>query len=113
MSSKWGGQPDWLVPPSDLQLAVHTATKNGDDDELRPLLGQGLPPNGLWIDGFGKTALHWAIIYGHACVTRMLIEAGADVQVKSKYHPVSLCDWPSVVLLSSWCGGVPPKLAYC
>lgn len=81
-------RPDWLVEPSDLQLAVSQHAKNGDEELLWPLLSHGLPPNGLWIDGYGKTALHWAVIYCRAGTTRMLIEAGADIQAKTKYHPV-------------------------
>jgi hypothetical protein len=88
-AKKCGGKPDWQVTPSDPQLAVNTAARNGDEEELRPLLGQGLSPNGLWFNAGGQNALHEAVIGGHAGVTRMLIEAGADIQAKTKYHPVS------------------------
>lgn len=38
----------------------------------------------------GKTALHWAARHGHTAIVQVLLDAGADVNIKSKVSGVRI-----------------------
>jgi ankyrin repeat protein len=41
-------------------------------------------------DDYGKMPLHWAVINGHKDVAELLLEHGADINVKDKYREILL-----------------------
>ncbi len=59
------------------------ACKENDVKELKELLKKGVDVNGK--HPLGWYALHAAVINGHLDVVRMLIEKGADINVKEEY----------------------------
>jgi ankyrin repeat protein len=64
------------------QLALIEAASAGDRPKLEELLKQGVNPNGK-PDLRGKTALMHAVERGDAEMTRLLLEAGADPDLKA------------------------------
>ena len=72
------------------QLALLEAVALGDRPRLEELLGRGVNPNGrpdLW----GRAALVVAVDKGDVEMTRLLLEAGADPDMKSGgYTPLGL-----------------------
>lgn len=70
-----------LLPPDD-QLSAHEAATFGRVDRLRALLDEDPSRANEWSpDGF--TPLHGAIYGGHEVTVRLLLERGADPNVRS------------------------------
>ena len=70
-----------LLPPTNCQLS--NAVCNGIVAEVRTLLDRGAIHANETIRK-GKTALHWAGIYGHAAVIETLLACGADIHARCK-----------------------------
>ena len=69
------------------------AVRQGDVDEVRSLLNDGADPNEA--QGDGLTALHVAAQEGHVEIVRLLLDAGATVDAKSRigdYTPLHLAN---------------------
>lgn len=67
------------------------AAKNGDIEEVRRLLAGREDPNrreALGSTGFAS--LHWAAVYGHAEIARLLLDAGADTEARSEHEHTPL-----------------------
>jgi hypothetical protein len=60
-----------------LAPAHNLVVKNASQD-LRIYLGQDRTPI-YFTDSYGFTLLHWAAMYGHTHIVRILLEAGADI----------------------------------
>lgn len=70
--------------PSDaMNEALHQACKRGDAAAVETILRQS-PQSAYAKARDGQTALHFAVSHGHAYVTRLLIEAGADVNARNR-----------------------------
>lgn len=67
------------VPP---EAPLADAAMNGDMSRVEALLRQGADVNAA--QGDGMTALHWAAELGRADMAARIIEAGADVAVKTR-----------------------------
>jgi ankyrin repeat protein len=55
------------------------AAKDGDLQRVKKLISEGLPLD--LIDEAGKTALHYAVEYENLELAKVLIDAGADVNI--------------------------------
>lgn len=75
-----------LAPASDLIDAV----KRDDVTTVRSLLQGGVDVNA--VDAVGSTALHWAVNMANPEITELLLSAGADPAVPTRYniHPLTL-----------------------
>jgi ankyrin repeat protein len=64
------------------ETALHTCAHTGNVDAAKALLARGAAVNSgdNWR---GQTPLMWAAAQGHAAMVRVLVEAGADVNVRS------------------------------
>jgi ankyrin repeat protein len=64
------------------ETALHTCAHTGNVDAAKALLARGATVNtgDSWR---GQTPLMWAAAQGHAAMVRVLVEAGADVNVRS------------------------------
>ena len=77
------------VPPADRELL--DATSRGDVAAVRSLLKEGADPNVA--QGDGLTALHVAAQEGNLEIARLLLDAGANVEAKTRiggYTPLHL-----------------------
>jgi ankyrin repeat protein len=76
-----GADPNTALPEG--ETALMTASRTGAEGPVSLLLERGAKVNASeqWR---GQTALMWAVAQKHPAVARRLIEAGADVQVRSK-----------------------------
>ena len=73
--------------------ALHIAAAQGNAAEVLALLQQGLDVNST--DGsWGMTALHYAVREGHAHIAQILLEAGANPNVKSNDDILSPSETP-------------------
>jgi TolB-like protein/ankyrin repeat protein/class 3 adenylate cyclase len=61
---------------------LHSAAEKGDLDEVKRLIGEGVQLDVK--DYSSRTALHVTALTGHAEVARLLIEAGASIEIKTK-----------------------------
>jgi len=73
------------LPPTETALA--DAAMTGDRDACRTLLAEGADVNAP--QGDGSTALHWAAHRADAELTRMLIEAGAEIGMTTRVGELS------------------------
>ena len=76
---------------------LHTAAQKGDVGAVRRLIADGVNVNAK--DYYGKTALHVAAETGHEKVAALLIEAGADMEVKTPISGRGFSDYGSTPLL--------------
>ena len=67
---------------------LHGAVKNCDKAEILRLIYNGTQLDE--IDGFGMAPLHWAVYGGYTEIVEILINAGADVNVKTKHGTTAL-----------------------
>jgi ankyrin repeat protein len=64
-------------------LTIFEAAKLGDATAVRKLLDEHAGLLNLADTGFGATALHWAALRGHVDVVRVLLEKGADTNIRN------------------------------
>lgn len=72
----------------DGETPLHLAAVNGEFDDLALML-----PTIANIDipgGIGHTALHYAIMFGHASIVDVLLGRGADLSVRNEYDDLPL-----------------------
>lgn len=70
---------------SNLEEALFNATKDGNTEDARGLISDGVDVNAR--EGtFGKTPLHVASSKGHLEIVRLLLENGADVNARSTMY---------------------------
>lgn len=68
---------------ADGETPLHLAALNGDVDDLALIL-----PTISNIDtpgGIGHTALHYAILFGHAAIVDVLLDHGASLSAQNEY----------------------------
>ena len=74
--------------------ALHLMAKRGDVEATQWLLARGADPNGRWGHWDSElTALHLAVLAGHAGVVRTLIDAGADPTIHDSKHDSDAIGW--------------------
>jgi pectate lyase len=97
------------------ELSMHTAAYLGDIDKVRNFIEAGTNVNGEPLRG-GITPLYWAVREHHEDVAELLIEKGANVQVKNRrgwtplHHAVRGGNRDMVELLITKCADVNAKL---
>lgn len=64
----------------ELVSSFHKAASEGDYDKVKYFLDSGIDVN---VRKSGWTALHWAVIKSHVKIVKLLLENGADPNVKS------------------------------
>ncbi|MGH9176168.1 MAG: ankyrin repeat domain-containing protein, partial [Vicinamibacterales bacterium] len=69
------------------EAPVAEAAMAGDKATVRTLLKQGMDVNAA--QGDGMTALHWAVYKDDLEMARMLIQAGADLKVKTRVGAIT------------------------
>jgi ankyrin repeat protein len=69
---------------SDMQTALHLATKKGHEEVVKLLLAAGADAEAE--NNYGGTVLHYAAKKGHEAVTKLLLAAGADAEAKNNYR---------------------------
>jgi ankyrin repeat protein len=74
-----------------LQSGFLYAAGYGRDEALRFLLGRGVDPNTAL--AHGETALHWTTFGPHVGAARLLLEAGARVDVRDGQWHATPLDW--------------------
>ena len=73
---------------------LHLMAKRGDADGVKWLLGHGADGNALWAHWDSDvTALHLAVLGGHAEVVRVLLHAGADPLIRDSKHESDAIGW--------------------
>jgi ankyrin repeat protein len=88
-------QTAYYSPPTPLQRASYgphmiRLVKEGDAEGVRGALAAGLSPNPC--NQFGESLVHMACRRGHVDVLKVLLEAGASVQVSDDYGRTPLHD---------------------
>lgn len=68
------------------ETVLMTCSRTGNPATVRALLSHGADPNPSETRG-GQTALMWALAAKHTNVAGVLVEAGADVNARSKIRP--------------------------
>ena len=56
------------------------AAEKGDVESVKGLIGKWADVDAT--DKYGWTALHWAALYGHTDVAKILVGSGADMEVQ-------------------------------
>ena len=81
---------------------IHTAAQKGDVDAVRQLIADRVNVDAK--DYFGKTSLHVAAETGHEKVAALLIEAGADMEVRTPPSGRGFNDFGStpLILTARW-----------
>jgi ankyrin repeat protein len=70
----------------DKRPALHHAAYHGDDSTLKSLLEKE-PMNIINLqDEAGRTALHYAVRYGHISSVSLLLSKGANINICDRYH---------------------------
>lgn len=71
---------------------IFHAVKVGDVNGVKKFLGAGADVNARDKDGDNQTPLHYACRKGHAAIVRLLLDHGADVNVRNGLHntPIGL-----------------------
>jgi ankyrin repeat protein len=73
---------------------LHLLAKRNDLTGARWLLERGADPNARWNHWDALvTPLHLAILGGHAEMTRLLLDAGADPTIRDDKHDADALDW--------------------
>lgn len=95
--SEYGRQRDDGQPLGAAGSILHDLARLGEADGLRALLEIGFDPNAL--NRFGESPLHWAGVAGRCQTAKVLLEAGAKLDVVENNHrsdPVGWTCWGSV-----------------
>jgi ankyrin repeat protein len=84
------------APPADddqtiLDEALGHAAHNGRDDAVIWLLDHGADVDGRPYLDF--TPLHFAVQFGHTSIVRLLVERGADLNIRERIHDGTPLDW--------------------
>jgi Ankyrin repeats (many copies) len=84
------------APPGDdtqtiLDEALCHAAHNGRDDAVAWLLDHGADVDGRPYLDF--TPLHFAVQFGHESTARLLVERGADLNIRERMHDGTPLDW--------------------
>ena len=81
--------------PEQLQIAVALAAQHGRTDAVRMLLEQGIDPNRYNPVGVHahSTPLHQAALYGHENTVRLLLEHGANTEMRDTQWDGTPVDW--------------------
>lgn len=74
-----------------LDEALGHAAHNGRDDAVIWLLDHGADVDGRPYLDF--TALHFAVQFGHSSTVRLLVERGADLNIRERIHDGTPLDW--------------------
>jgi ankyrin repeat protein/peptidoglycan/LPS O-acetylase OafA/YrhL len=105
-------EPDDSADVAEIERAesLPLAAKLGQGAVVEKLLADGEDVNTR--DGWGATALHWAVVTGEDGIARVLIEEGADVNAKtqdgsSPLHWAAFLGEPEVVELLLEAGAAP------
>ena len=75
---------------------LHAATERGEVDTVKKLIAEG-----IYIDSknyLGRTALHLAALKNHGAIARLLIDAGADIEIRSNVSSNQFRDYRSTPL---------------
>jgi ankyrin repeat protein len=68
--------------------------KRGDTEGVEWLLAHGADPNGRWAHWDAEvTALHLAVLAGHADIVGILLKAGADPRIRDSKHDADALGW--------------------
>jgi TolB-like protein/ankyrin repeat protein len=76
---------------------LHTAAKIGDTDTVKQLIADGVSM--ATKDYYGKTALHVATETGNEKIAALLIDAGADIEARTRISSRDFVDYGSTPLL--------------
>jgi ankyrin repeat protein len=88
--------------PEQLRSGLLYAAGYGRDEAVRFLLGRGVDPNLATRDG--ETGLHWTTFGPHLETARLLLDAGARVDVRDGQWRATPLDWA----LYHWVNGYGP-----
>ena len=95
--SEYGRQPNDGATLGAAGSLLHDLARAGQADGLRALISVGFDPGAR--NHFNETPLHWACVAGRLESARVLIEAGAPLDVKERNHqadPIGWACWGSV-----------------
>jgi ankyrin repeat protein len=76
------------------------AAMNNRTDIVQFMLGAGWPANAM--DSSRVTALHWAAFHGNAELTKLLLTAGASIDIIDKTHHARPLGWATFGSLHGW-----------
>ncbi|DBA87749.1 TPA: hypothetical protein ACH3X1_004752 [Trebouxia sp. C0004] len=62
--------------------ALHIAAKDGNIQQCRKLLKQGVDINARTEDVYVSSVLHTGVVYGNKAMARLLLDHGADVNAE-------------------------------
>ena len=86
--------------PTLLLDRIAGAALNNRTDIVQFMLGVGWPVNASGSDG--ATALHWAAFHGNAELTKLLLAAGATIDILDKTHHSRPLGWATFGSLHGW-----------
>jgi TolB-like protein/ankyrin repeat protein/class 3 adenylate cyclase len=76
---------------------LHAATLRGEADTVKKLIAEGIHVDSKNYQG--RTALHLAALKDHGVIAMLLIEAGANTEIRSSLSSYQLRDWGSTPLM--------------
>ena len=79
---------------------IVAAAMNNKTDVVQFMLGVGWPVNA--VDSSGVTALHWAAFHGNSQLARLLLDAGAPIDIADKTHHALPLGWATFGSLHGW-----------
>ena len=74
-----------------LDAPLADAAMREDSAAVRGLIAGGADPDSA--HGDGMTALHWAAEHGDAEVIALLVDAGADIEARTRWVATRRCTW--------------------
>ncbi|MFH1882065.1 MAG: ankyrin repeat domain-containing protein [Planctomycetota bacterium] len=79
-----------LLVEKGADISLHTAARQGLQEELKKLIEKGTDVNAK--DSSGQTALHYAAREGYKEIIELLLENGADVNIRVKYYNLTTAE---------------------